>query len=108
MILSFIKKIPVIISLLAIVNASLVAIVNLKANFPLKEQLWLLLVRLQFSQNTRTIFYFNYWIIYIAIAIIISIILLFAKKYTPVMTSAVLVMNIAAGIWVMHIIIRKM
>jgi hypothetical protein len=105
MICNLIRQIPLVIPILAFVNVVILKIAALKANFPLKEPLSRL-ARLQF--NAKMPVYFNYWIIYIAIAIVISIIFLFTKKYTLCKTGAVVTLNVLVGVMVMYRIISKM
>ena len=105
MIHGLIQKIPFIIPILAIANVGMIKIAKISATFPLKNQLNQL-VQLQF--NSKMPFYFNYWIIYIAIAIIISIVFLCTKKFTPYKTAMIVALNIIASVLVIYNIITKM
>ena len=107
MINSIIENIPLVIPSLAIVDMMIVAIARYKTNSS-SEFAKLLSKFMQLKFNVKTPFYFNYWVIYIAIAIIISIILLLAKRYTPCKAGIVIALNIIVGIMVMYRIVTAM
>ena len=105
MICDFIMLVPLIIPILAFINITIIKISEIKGDFLLKAPFsqWA-----HFQFNTRTPFYFNYWVICIVVAIVISLILLILKKHTLCKTGVALVLNIIAGIMIAHIIISKM
>lgn len=106
MINNIIIKIPFIIPLLATIDLMMIKIAGLNASFPFKEQL-VKLRRMQFI-NTRMPFYFNYWILYFFVAIIISIILLLLKKYSFYEMGIAIALNFITGIMVIILIINIM
>ena len=110
MILRVIQKIPFIIPIVAIVDTAIIKIISARTltaiailgpDFPLKKQMSAY-IRMRFIRNSPI--FFNYWLIYIAIATIIAIVLLCTKQLTLAKAAMAMLFNIGAGFLVLYYI----
>jgi len=101
MLYNIIKKIPFIIPILAMVNLIIIKISEFTDIASLKR-----IIRMQFINNSPI--YFNYWIIYISITAITSIILSIMKKYTWKESVICIILNSVAFVMVGSFIITRM
>ena len=103
--MTFLKKIIFIIPILASINLVAKKLAFSTISFPLKSQIKQL-IQAQFSSKMP--YYYNYWIIYIAIAIIIALVLLFVKQHTISKTLLVIGINVFIGLLIMFDITKSM
>lgn len=86
---------PILAPILALINTFLIILTNTPWNFILKDQLHRAL-SYQFFHTTPI--YFNYWLIYLTIAFVFSVILAATKKYSVKQAVLAISLNIVAFI----------
>ena len=100
-----IKKIPFVIPMFACINIVFVKIMEY-IRFAWGSSLLAKITSFLF--NPKTPFYFNYWLIYILLAIIISIVLALFKKYSVLQTFVCIGINLFLFVIMFIFIITRM
>lgn len=105
LIIEIIKKIPFVIPIFASINIVLVKILEY-IRFTGAGSIVSKITKFIF--NPKTPFYFNYWLIYIVLAIIVSIILALYKKYSVLQTFICVGINLLLFVIMFMFIITRM
>ena len=105
MIIEIIKKIPIAIPIFTFFNIIIVKIIEYVS---LIADCILLSKITTFIFNTKTPFYYNYWLIYLVLAIIISMLLGLLKEYSVLKTFICIGINLLSFIIMFIFIVNRM
>ena len=104
--IEIIKKIPFVISIFAFAN---ILVVKIMDHIKFTEGDGKLILKItNFIFNPKTPFYFNYWLIYIVLAVIISIIFALLKKYSVLEMVIGIGVNLVLFVIMLTFIITRM
>lgn len=105
MIIEFVKKIPFVIPIFAFINIVIVKItgyVRFTWNCSLVSKIT------TFIFNPKTPFYYNYWLVYVLLAVIISIVLALYRKYSVMQAFICIGINLILFVIMFMFIITNM